>query len=72
MSDVIRSYSSSGRGTYEAAPMRGRWFRRLLAAVIFAGAIWLYWTTRDTYPIERLVPVIRHFIFRRITCFLRV
>lgn len=56
MSDAVRNYSMSNRGGYAASGSRGGWFRRVFLLASVALVFWLYWTTRDTYPIERLVP----------------
>lgn len=56
MSDAVRNYTTLGRGSYSASSSGRGWIRRLLVVVLLCGFIWLYWTTRDTYPIERLVP----------------
>jgi len=56
MSEAVRSYSNSGRVGFDAPSSRGGWLRRIILVFLAIGLIWMYWTTRDTYPIERLVP----------------
>lgn len=56
MSETIRSYSSGGAAVYGAPGSRGRTLRRLLLLILAAGALWFFWTTRDTWPAEELVP----------------
>ncbi|MBX3180738.1 MAG: hypothetical protein KF886_25605 [Candidatus Hydrogenedentes bacterium] len=56
MSETIRSYSSGGAGVYGAPGSRGRTFRRVMLVMLAAGAVWIFWTTRDTWPAEALVP----------------
>lgn len=56
MSETVRSYSNTGRTGFDAPPSRGGWIRRIALAALAAGLVWMFWTTRDTYPIERLVP----------------
>lgn len=56
MSDAVRSYTSSGGLGYAGRTSRGKTFRRLLYLLIGAALVWIYWTTRDTHPVEGLVP----------------
>ena len=57
MSDeTIRSYSSNARrflGTHRRRLLSLRWKLLLVACCFFAYA---WWTTRDTFPMERLIP----------------
>lgn len=55
MSDAVRSYSPR-RGNVYSGTRRGGcgvWFILLL---ILGGGIWAFWTTRDTHPVERVIP----------------
>lgn len=56
MSEAIRSYRPSARTGYSVPVSRGGLARWLVLLFLIAGMAWLYWTTRDTWPMERLVP----------------
>lgn len=57
MSETIRSYSQPSRASYGTSVSGGRGLgRRIVAIALVAGLVWLLWTTRDTWPMERLVP----------------
>lgn len=55
MSEAVRNYST-GRTGYAAPSSRGGLIRLVLLGALIIGFSWLFWTTRDTYPVERLVP----------------
>jgi len=57
MSDTVRVYGGTKRG---ARKPRGRRYggKVLLAAVLIAAG-WIYWTTRDTHPVQSLIPANR-------------
>lgn len=57
MSDVVRTYSVA-RSHRRRRDVRRRttWWRRILLAVMLSLTTWIVWTTRDTYPMVRLIP----------------
>lgn len=56
MSETIRSYSPPRRNSYDAPVSGGGVGRKIIALGMALGLIWLVWTTRDNWPMERLVP----------------
>ncbi len=56
MSDTIRSYSPPRRNSYDAPVSNSGLMRKLVIVGLVVLLVWLMWTTRDNWPMERLVP----------------
>ncbi len=56
MSETIRSYSPPRRNSYDAPVSNSGLLRKLVIAGFVLLLFWLMWTTRDNWPMERLVP----------------
>jgi hypothetical protein len=64
MSDAIRSYRPSRR-TYHEGPTRSGGVIRWIVLLFFVvGCLWLVWTTRDSCPVERVIPQNQSFHFQ--------
>lgn len=56
MSDALRNYRPASKSTY-GVPFSGMHFIRwVVLLAIGTAVVWLYWATRDTFPMERLMP----------------
>lgn len=64
MSETVRSYSPPRRNSYDAPVSSDGMLRKLILAGLLLALIWLFWTTRDNWPMERLVPEDRTFHLR--------
>lgn len=56
MSETIRSYSPPRRNSYDAPVSGGGMTRNVIVLLAVLFFFWLIWTTRDNWPMERLVP----------------
>jgi hypothetical protein len=56
MSETIRSYSPPRRNSYDAPVSGGGMTRNVVILLTVLLFFWLIWTTRDNWPMERLVP----------------
>lgn len=56
MSETVRSYSPPRRNSYDAPVSNSGLVRKLFIAALVVLLLWLIWTTRDNWPMERLVP----------------
>lgn len=64
MSEAIRSYRPP-RGASYGGPSRPRGFiRSIVLTLIVLAFVWLVWTTRDNYPVERVIPQNQSFHFQ--------
>ncbi len=64
MSDAIRSYRSSRRTYYEGPTRSGGVIRWIVLLFFVVGCLWLVWTTRDSCPVERVIPKNQSFHFQ--------
>ncbi|MCX5769341.1 MAG: hypothetical protein NTZ09_03585 [Candidatus Hydrogenedentes bacterium] len=57
MSDTVRIYGGMKHGARK--PRGRRYAGKLVLAALLIAAGWVYWTTRDTHPVQSLIPANR-------------
>ncbi|HUW61134.1 MAG TPA: hypothetical protein VMZ06_09020 [Candidatus Bathyarchaeia archaeon] len=57
MSDTVRVYGGLKRGARKVR--RQRYGGKVFVAAVLIAAGWVYWTTRDTHPVQSLIPANR-------------
>ena len=57
MSDTVRVYGGMKHGARKVR--RRRYGGKILLAAVVLAAGWVYWTTRDTHPVQSLIPANR-------------